>query len=175
MRISWPKFLILIVMSVIGIGASTVVFTLYELLHTTLPVCTSSQLLLGFIRVNCNEVLSSPYNNIFGFNLDVLAIIYFIVSLGLVCIVSFGSTGLYAKAFRALFAWRFIGLLIVPYLMTVEFVILKTICVYCTTMHVAILVDFGIVTYFFFYKKDVKSFLTSPQNLESSLPQVRPE
>ena len=32
---------------------------------------------------------------------------------------------------------------------------MKAICVYCTIMHVSILVDFAIVTYFLFYKRDV--------------------
>jgi uncharacterized membrane protein len=174
MRISWPKFLILIVMSIIGIIASSIVFALYELLHTDLPICKSANLFLG-IRVDCDAVLSSPYNNVAGFNLDILAIVYFIVSLGLVCVVAFGSAGLYTKAFKALFAWRFIGLLIVPYLMIIEFVILKTVCIYCTIMHVAILVDFGIVTYFFFYKKDVKTFLTSSTGMKKGMPQVGPQ
>ena len=60
-----------------------------------------------------------------------------------------------------MFAWRFVGLAIVPYLMTVEFVILRTVCIYCTIMHVSILIDFVIITYFVFYKKNVRTFLTS--------------
>jgi len=151
MRVSWPKFLVLVVMSCVGIAASSVVFYLYELLHTGLPYCTSSQKLFGFITVDCNAVLSSPYNNVFGINLDLLAIIYFIVNIVLVCVYAFGPNNLFSKAFKILFGWRFIGLLIVPYLMTVEFVVLKTICIYCTIMHVVILVDFGVITYFFFW------------------------
>ncbi len=154
MRISWPKFIVLLVMSIIGIAASSVVFYLYELLHTNLPVCTSSAKLFGVIAINCNTVLSSPYNNVLGINLDLLAIIYFMVSIALVCAYAFASDRVSSAAFKTLFGWRFLGLLIVPYLMTVEFVLLKTICVYCTTMHICILVDFGVVTYFFFYRTD---------------------
>ncbi len=160
MRISWPKFLLLIVMSLLGLAASGIVFYLYDTLHQQLPACYPNQSFLG-ISLNCAAVLSSSYNSIYGLNLDLLAAAYFIVSLALVCFVAFGSDWLYTKAFRALFAWRFLGLIIVPYLMVVEFIILKTICIYCTIMHVAILVDFGIITYFFFYKKNVKTFLTS--------------
>lgn len=158
MRISWPKFLLLIVMSLLGLTASGIVFYIYDTLHQQLPVCTSSQTFFG-IRIDCNAVLSSKYNSFYGLNLDLLAAAYFIVSLVLVCFVAFGSQWLYAKAFRTLFAWRFLGLIIVPYLMFIEFVLLRTICVYCTIMHVAILVDFGIITYFLFYKKNVKTFL----------------
>ncbi|MDV3293580.1 MAG: vitamin K epoxide reductase family protein [Nitrososphaerales archaeon] len=158
MRISWPKFLVLIVMSLLGITASSIVFYLYDTLRQQLPVCYPNQSFLG-ISLNCEAVLSSQYNSIYGLNLDLLASAYFIVSLALVCLVAFGSDWFYAKAFRVLFAWRFLGLIIVPYLMVVEFLILRTICIYCTMMHVAILVDFGIITYFLYYKKDVKSFL----------------
>lgn len=152
MRISRPKFLVLIAMSLVGVTASSMVFYLYELLHTDLPVCKSAQPLFGYISVDCNAVLSSPYNNVYGINLDLLAIVYFVVSIGLVCAYAFGRGGLSSKALRTLFVWRFLGLLIVPYLMTVEFVILKTICVYCTIMHVAILVDFVVITYLLFLR-----------------------
>lgn len=162
MRISWPKFLLLIVMSVVGLTASSIVFYLYDTLHQQLPICTSSQPFCIFglcVNINCNTVLASKYNSFYGLNLDILACVYFIVGLALVCLVAFGSEWLYAKAFRILFAWRFLGLLIVPYLMFIEFVVLRTICVYCTIMHFAILVDFVIITYFLFYKKNVKTFL----------------
>jgi uncharacterized membrane protein len=157
MRISRAKFAVLLVMSVIGAAASGFVFYLYELLHKPLPVCTSSQPLVIFgiaIHIDCNVVLSSPYNNAFGINLDLLAIVYFAVSIGLVCVYAFSNIGVAERALKLLFGWRFVGLLIVPYLMTVEFVILKTICVYCTIMHVAILADFAIVTYFLFWQDE---------------------
>ena len=160
MRASPLKLLILVVMSVVGLTASSIVLYLYYLLHHSLPVCTSSQKFLG-IAINCNAVLGSSYNSIHGLNLDVLAVTYFIVNLALIFLVTFGSDWLYGKAFNVLFAWRFVGLAIVPYLMTVEFVILKTICIYCTIMHVSILIDFAIITYFVFYKKNLRTFLTS--------------
>jgi len=158
MRISWPKFLVLIVMSLLGLTASAMVFYIYDTLHQQLPACVATQPIFG-IRIDCNAVLASSYNSIYGINLDLLAAAYFIVSLVLVSFVAFGSEWLYTKAFRTLFAWRFLGLIIVPYLMFVEFGILRTICIYCTTMHIAILVDFGIITYFLFYKKNIKTFL----------------
>lgn len=163
MRISWLKFIVLIVMSIVGIIASSIVLYLYDTLHQSLPVCYSNQTFWG-IRIDCSVVLSSKYNSVYGINLDVLAVVYFIVSLALVCFVAFGSQWLYTKAFRTLFAWRFLGLIIVPYLMFIEFVVLRTICIYCTIMHVAILVDFVIITYFLFYKKDIKTFIHSAKN-----------
>lgn len=151
MRISRGKFVLLIVMSLVGITASSFVFYIYDTLHKELPMCVSSYKIFG-IAINCNTVLSSHYNTVFGINLDLLAITYFFVNLGLVFAVAFGSETVFRRAFNILFIWRFIGLLIVPYLMTIEFFVLKAICVYCTIMHVSILVDFVIVTYFLFWK-----------------------
>ena len=170
MRASPLKLLILIVMSIVGLFASSVVLYLYYLLHQALPYCTNSQTFWG-IAIDCNAVLGSSYNTIYGFNLDILAVTYFIVNLALILIVAFGSDWLYERAFKVLFAWRFVGLAIVPYLMTVEFVILRTICVYCTIMHLSILIDFGIITYFIFYKKNVRTFLGSgPESATTSGP-----
>jgi uncharacterized membrane protein len=160
MRASPLKLLILVVMSIIGLIASSIVLYLYYLLHQQLPGCQVNQTFWG-ISLNCGAVLSSSYNSIYGFNLDILAIAYFIVNLALIFLVAFGSDWLYEKAFKILFAWRFVGLAIVPYLMIVEFIILKTICIYCTIMHLSILIDFAIITYFIFYKKSLKTFLTS--------------
>ena len=168
MRASPLKLLILVVMSIIGLIASSIVLYLYYLLGQSLPACTSNLTFLG-IAIDCNAVLKSHYNSIYGFNLDLLAVAYFIINLALIFVVAFGSDWLYGKAFKVLFAWRFVGLAIVPYLMTVEFVILKTICIYCTIMHLSILIDFAIITYFVFYKKNLRTFLASSP--EVSLPQ----
>ena len=158
MRASPLKLLILVVMSVIGLTASSIVLYLYNTLHQLPPYCSTTQTFWG-IALNCGAVLGSSYNSVFGFNLDVLAVTYFIINLVLIFMVAFGSDRLYDRAFKVLFAWRFVGLAIVPYLMTVEFVILKTVCIYCTIMHFSILIDFGIITYFIFYKKNIRTFL----------------
>jgi uncharacterized membrane protein len=168
MRVSRGKFVLLIVMSLVGITASSFVFYIYDTLHQQLPMCVSPYKFFG-ITINCNTVLSSHYNTVFGINLDLLAIAYFFVNLGLVFAVAFGSETVFRRAFNILFVWRFIGLLIVPYLMTIEFVVLKAICVYCTIMHVSILVDFVIVTYFLFWK-DITRQGDAGQALDAAVP-----
>jgi uncharacterized membrane protein len=160
MKANLLKLLLLVVMSVVGLTASSIVLYLYYYLHQQLPACVSGYTFWG-IHINCNDVLSSHYNSIDGFNLDILAVAYFIVNLALIFMVAFGSESLYQRAFNVLFAWRFVGLAIVPYLMTVEFIILKTVCIYCTIMHVSILIDFAIITYFVFYKRNIRAFLSS--------------
>lgn len=165
------KLLILVVMSAVGLTSSSIVLYLYYILnYHSLPGCSPNLEFLG-IRINCNTVLSSGYNSIYGINLDVLAVTYFIVNLALIFVVAFGSDFLYERAFKVLFAWRFVGLAIVPYLMTVEFIILKTICIYCTIMHLSILIDFGIITYFIFYKKNVRTFLGSASGAVATSPE----
>ncbi|MGP8124830.1 MAG: vitamin K epoxide reductase family protein, partial [Nitrososphaerales archaeon] len=96
MRASPLKLLILVVMSVVGLAASSIVLYLYDTLHQQLPVCTLPQKILGE-TFNCNTVLGSSYNSIFGLNLDVLAVTYFIVNLALIFMVAFGSDRLYDR------------------------------------------------------------------------------
>jgi uncharacterized membrane protein len=59
-----------------------------------------------------------------------------------------------------LFGWRFIGIVIVPYLVFVELFLVKAICIYCTVMHVAIIADFIIISYLLFYKRISESGAT---------------
>lgn len=168
MRISRGKFVLLIIMSLIGMTASGFVYYVYEIAHHSPPFCTSSYH-LGPVAINCIAVLSSQYNNFHGINLDLLAIVYFFVNIALVFAIAFGSESVFRRSFDILFVWRFIGLLIVPYLMTIEFVVLKAICLYCTIMHVAILVDFAIVTYFLFWK-DITHQGEVEEKLDATVP-----
>jgi len=176
MKANPVKLLILVVMSVVGLVASSTVLYVYYLLHQPLFFCSLPQKIWPGITVDCNAVLGSNYDNVFGLNLDVLAVSYFIINLALIFMVAFGSDRLYEKAFKVLFGWRFVGLAIVPYLMTVEFAILKTICIYCTVMHASILIDFAIITYFVFYKKSVRTFLapSQPESAGSQLTRPAP-
>ncbi|MGA2666134.1 MAG: vitamin K epoxide reductase family protein [Nitrososphaerales archaeon] len=170
MRISRSKLLLLIVMSVVGVTASSFVFYIYDTLHQGLPICVAPYKIFGVV-INCETVLSSKYNNVYGINLDLLAVAYFIVNLALVFTVAFGSERLFRRAFRVLFVWRFLGLVIVPYLITLEFFVVKAICVYCTIMHASILIDFAIVTYFLFYK-DITHAGERPEDLGEEGAQV---
>jgi uncharacterized membrane protein len=114
------------------------------------------------IVINCGKILSSPYSTVFGIPLEVFAVAYFLANLGLIYLVGFGPDWIYKISFRTLFIWRFLGLAIVPYLVIVELFVVKAICLYCTTMHVSIMVDFAIISYFLFYKKDIQRDLAVP-------------
>ena len=154
MRCSRKDFCILIAMSIIGIISSAMVLYELDIAHTLPPLCQLGN--VSGMQINCAKVLLSPYSNIsiFGFNisLDFLAVFWFIVNIFLVIALVTIADRPARAVFKGLFAWRFIGLMIVPYLVYMEFFVVHSICVYCTIMHGAILVDFGIISYLVFSK-----------------------
>ena len=149
MRISKLKLLVLVAMSIVGLWASGTVLVTYYTLGQQLPLCPTGN--YYGIHLDCGAVLSSPYSKVFGIPLELLALFYFAVNKGMVYVIAFGSDRTSRISLQVLFAWRFIGVAIVPYLLFVEFLLLHAICVYCTIMHVAILLDFAVVSYILFF------------------------
>lgn len=145
-------------MSIIGLWASSTVLVIYNTLYEQLPACTLPGQWTGGLEINCGKVLSSPYSSVFGVPLEVFGVGYFIVNLALIYLIGFGTERIYGTAFKTLFAWRFIGLALVPYLVTVEFFVVKAICLYCTIMHISIIVDFAVISYFLFYRRNLRGF-----------------
>jgi uncharacterized membrane protein len=138
-------------MSIFGLWASSEVAIVYYTLRQGLPFCPLQR--GPGIAIDCYAVLSSAYSQFFGMPLEMLAVGYFIVNLLLIYLIAFGNDRLSTLSLKTLFGWRFIGLAIVPYLVFVELFLVRAICVYCTMMHVAIIVDFTIISYLLFYKK----------------------
>jgi uncharacterized membrane protein len=155
-------------MSLFGLGAALEVFFTYYLLGQSLPWCQPG----GFL--DCARVLGSTYSQIFGIPLELFAAAYFIINLGLVYLIAFGSDRVFQRAINAIFIWRFLGLMIVPYLVFIELFILHALCIYCTMMHVAIVADFIIISYLLFYKGGIGAHLGSeplpPEDLGASPP-----
>jgi len=151
MRISWPKLVVLMAMSIFGLWASSMVLIVYYTLKESLPFCPLSN--SPGIALDCYAVLSSRYSEVFGIPLELLAVGYFIVNLLLVYLIAFGSDRLFRASLKTLFGWRFIGIVIVPYLVFVELFLVRAICIYCTVMHVAIIADFIIISCLLYYKK----------------------
>jgi len=150
-RIGRFKILLLVAMSLFGLWASSMVVIVYYTLQETLPFCPLQK--GPGIALDCYAILSSTYSEFFGIPLELLAVGYFIVNLLLVYFIAFGSTSLSRASLNVLFGWRFIGIVIVPYLVFVELVLVRAICVYCTIMHIAIVADFIVISYLLFYKK----------------------
>lgn len=152
MRVSRAKFVVLIAMSVIGLFAALETLFTYYLFRQTLPFCTAGS--IWGIALDCNQVLGSKYSQIFGIPLELFAVAYFIINLALVYLVTFGSNRVFGASLSVLFGWRFVGLMIVPYLAFIEFIVLRAVCIYCTIMHAAIIADFIVISYFLFFRKN---------------------
>ena len=146
------KLLVLVAMSAFGLWASGTVLVIFYSLGQQLPLCPTGNF-FG-LHFDCGAVLGSSYSRIFGIPLELLAMGYFLVNLGLVYFVAFGSQRVSNATLEILFGWRFIGIIIVPYLVFVELFVIHAICVYCTMMHVAILADFVVISYLLFFGKN---------------------
>ena len=151
MRFSWLKLLVLMAMSIFGLWASTEVLVVYYTLKQGLPFCPLTR--GPGIAIDCYAVLSSRYSEVFGIPLELLAVGYFIVNLLLIYLIAFASDRVAVISLKTLFGWRFIGIVIVPYLVAVELLLVRAICIYCTVMHISIVADFIIISYLLFYKK----------------------
>ncbi len=158
-RISWLKLLVLVAMSLFGLWASSMVLVVFYTLKQGLPFCPLQR--GPGIAIDCYAVLSSQYSMIFGIPLELLAVWYFIVNLCLVYFFAFGSDALSGISLKTLFGWRFIGIVMVPYLVFVELFLVRAICLYCTIMHIAIVADFIIISYVLFYKH--KNLIREPE------------
>ncbi len=163
LRISKLKLVALMAMSAFGLWASSMVVIVYYALNQELPLCpTGTFSIFGWhIHLDCGAVLGSRYSAVFGVPLEFFAVAYFVINLVLVYLIAFGSDRIYSVSLRSLFIWRFIGVMIVPYLLFVELFLLRAICVYCTIMHVAIIADFVVISYLLFYKRQGRNDIST--------------
>jgi len=148
MRISRGKLVVLVVMSLFGLAAASEVLITYYYLGQSLPLCTPGSFF------DCAKVLGSSYSVVFGIPLEMGAVVYFVVNLALVYVIAFGRSSLFHRALSVLFVWRFLGLMIVPYLVVIELFVLHAVCIYCTMMHIAIVADFIIISYLLYFGKN---------------------
>ncbi len=87
-------------------------------------------------KVDCLAVYSIPQAWILGFHLSSIAPYYY----GLTLVLALISTiTWWEPALRVLAITQWSGLLIVLYLVYLEFFIARAICIYCTIMHVSTL------------------------------------
>ena len=143
-------------MSAVGIWASSTVLIIFYTLNQQLPLCpTGTYDIFGFrIHLDCGVVLSSSYSVVFGVPLELAALVYFLVNVVMVFIIAFAPDRTAKITVNVLFVWRFLGVALVPYLVFVELFLLHAICVYCTIMHAAILIDFVVISYLLFFGKN---------------------
>ncbi|ACB40093.1 vitamin K epoxide reductase family protein [Pyrobaculum neutrophilum] len=136
---------LLVAFSAGGLAASLLVIYLFYLLGALPPGCYADVELLPGVTMDCVRVLTSRYAYIGPLPLDAAAAVWFVVNIG-------AALWLYRtlsrRAARFVFWWRLLGLAILPYLVYLEFAVLKAVCIYCTVMHIFIVADFVVITLF---------------------------
>ncbi|MFP3160619.1 VKOR family protein [Vulcanisaeta sp. EB80] len=140
---------LMLTFSAIGLFASSVVIYTYYYLHKLPPLCTQFKSPFPGVTIDCERVLSSKYSDIGGVPLDLLAAVWFVINIVLVITYDFGPGRIANVALSTLFYWRFLGIVVVPYLIYVETYLLHALCIYCTVMHIMIIIDFTIITLYF--------------------------
>ncbi|WP_428069044.1 vitamin K epoxide reductase family protein [Caldisphaera sp.] len=148
--------IIFITISIAGIGAALTSYYYVYMANTSPPACHfSGNITSSGIELNCLNVLKSSYSSLslnFGVkvnaNFDVLAIIYFSVSLILSLMMLFTYYSVIAQ-----FIWSIIGASFIPYLVYLEIYVIRSICIYCTTMHILIISQVLLSLYYIKSKK----------------------
>jgi uncharacterized membrane protein len=126
---------LLLLLSLLGMGISIyLTFVHYE---NAPLVCSDSGL------VNCARVLSSSYADVPGTSVPITLPGLAWCAVGAVLAIAGLYAGLGGRRLRVMqFAWSFLGMLTVLYLVYVEIVRLHTICAWCTAFHALILLMF---------------------------------
>lgn len=127
--------LVLFVLSLLGIGIAIYLTTVH---YENVPlVCSAS----GF--VDCARVLSSSYSVVPGTAIPITipGLFWSIIS-GTLAFVNWRLRPERRSFHIAAFVWSLVGMLTVFYLVYVEIVQLRTICAWCTALHVIILTIF---------------------------------
>ncbi|MBI2545461.1 MAG: vitamin K epoxide reductase family protein [Candidatus Aenigmarchaeota archaeon] len=79
--------------------------------------------------INCDNILLSSYSEIAGIPLGVFGAIWFLINVG----ISF-----FVKDKNILFIWCMIGLAFVLFLVSAELLVLHSICLLCTGVHILV-------------------------------------
>ena len=90
-------------------------------------------------NISCSLVNTSVYSEVFGVAVALFGIIWFFLSIP-ICWKAFSDT---KKSVLAFFTWSILGLLSVIYLVIAE-IILRSLCPYCTIVHVIVITFFVI-------------------------------
>lgn len=98
--------------------------------------------LVCFIGEDCNEVVNSKYSHIYGMPNEVLGIIFYLLVLGIVGLVTLGTTEFHGISLIAVIHLAaFFALLLSIFLTAIQAFVLKAWCEYCL---VAMIANFGI-------------------------------
>ena len=93
--------------------------------------------------INCEKVTTSPQSYVFGIPVAVLGLAYFVPMLGLSLPWAWRSAD--RRIHLARLALAVVGIGMVIYLVIAELLIIKNICLWCTSVHVLTFILFVIV------------------------------
>jgi len=123
-------------LAIAGLGISTYL-TIAHFIGTQSLACSDSGI------VNCAKVTTSPQSEVFGIPVAILGLGYYIVA------VAMYSPWIWNSARKALHLAQIIfavlGIVFVLWLITAELIIIKSICLWCTGVHVVTFALFVIV------------------------------
>jgi uncharacterized membrane protein len=127
----WRPWTALIV-SAVGLGVAT--YLTYS--HYSDPSEKSLTCPLHAVSgtVNCQLVLTSSYSRVFGVPVALYGALFFVFMLVINLPPMWRSANIWIA--RARLAGAIVGMVTVLYLVAVEFLAVKHICIYCTSVHV---------------------------------------
>ena len=127
---SQERYMVVLVATAL-IGLAAAIASVYELRYGT-GTCS-------FGVFDCGTVYRIPQAYTPLGHLSELALVYFTTVAGVTAVAALGLLG-YRLCGRLLLALYCLGALAIPYLVYLEVVVAGALCIYCTVMHLAILV-----------------------------------
>jgi uncharacterized membrane protein len=115
------------VIAVCGLGVSTYL-TIVHFVGNQILACTSGG------AINCEAVITSPQSYVFGIPVAVLGLGYYVVMVALCSPWAWRATD--RRVHLARFVLATLGIGFVLYLVSAELLIIKAICIWCTSVHV---------------------------------------
>lgn len=125
-------------MALFGLGVS-IYLTLTHYFSSAIPLACSDTGL-----INCAKVTSSPQSKLLGIPVAVLGLIFYVP----MCYLCFPSTWKLnsKKIALARQIYSVMGILFVIYLVSMELLVIKNICLWCTSVHIDTFILFIMIT-----------------------------
>ncbi len=130
--------LLVVALSIAGIAVAVYLTSVHY--ASVKLVCSSSGV------INCEQVVTSKYSEVLGIPWSAGGIVWFAVS-GLLALWAVLSRPEPEHLQLAQVGWSLVGLGVMLYLIGVELVAVKHICIWCTAMHVLIVITLLLVLF----------------------------
>jgi uncharacterized membrane protein len=125
--------------ALVALGGMGVAGYLTSVHYASTPLACSASGVL-----NCEQVLTSRYSEVLGVPWSVGGIVWFGVSFALALAALVNARE--ASSLHIMqAAWSLVGLAVVAYLVAVELAALNHICIWCTSMHVLVVITLLLV------------------------------